>query len=705
MMQKKSRAHQLNNRKGHLLPLVTVVILLLSACNVDPSQLAGTALGDSIFLPIINNTGSDTTQNDTTQPDTAQPDTPQPDTPQPDAAQPDAAQPDAAQPDAAQSGDIIPGEYIVVLSDELVMASGVTAIAAEMTAQYGGEVTDSYSAALSGFAATFPPAIGEEAAAALQQDPRVAYVVPNRVIKLDPGEAVTDTVAEGTTTAVSNEVSASAVEAVQTGATWGLDRIDQRALPLDNSYTYGSTGISVQVYILDTGIRVTHSDFGGRATWGTNTVDTNDTDCQGHGTHVAGTVGGTQYGVAKGVKLIAVKVLDCTGYGESASVISGVDWVTAQKQLNPSIPMVANMSLAGFNEAAMNQAVRNSIAAGVVYVLAAGNGNLNACQFSPAGTTEGITVGATTNSDKRDFYSNWGTCVDLFAPGSNITSAGHTDDTSTDRLSGTSMAAPHVAGAAARYLQSNPTATPQHVRDALVNSATPNVVNDPAAGSPNLLLYLDPAKQWLKIPVGRLSTVSVGSDGTVWGVNRNSEIYQWNGSDWAKVDGLLNQIAVGSASHVWGVNNANHIFRRDGNTWTRIKNGLLKQVDVGCDGTVWGVNNANQSFRWDGVRWIYIGENMTQIAVGNATTIWGIGLNSEIFRWNGAAWAKYSKGLLKQVDAGCDGTVWGTNNADEVYQWDGAAWIKQPITLNQISVGSGTQLWGVNDAGEIFTRQ
>ncbi|WP_309112557.1 S8 family serine peptidase [Saccharothrix sp.] len=359
---------------------------------------------------------------------------------------------------AAAEGDIrgqgasnaIKDSYIVVLKD------ASTAGVAALSNKYDAKVKHTYSHALRGFSATMSEAQARRIAA----DPAVAYVEQDGVVSIS-----------GTQSPVPS---------------WGLDRIDQAALPLDNSYTYPNEGSGVNAYIIDTGIRVTHTDFGGRAVHGRDTVDNDNdaTDCNGHGTHVAGTTGGTAYGVAKKVKLIGVRVLDCAGSGSYAGVIAGVDWVTA----NAVKPAVANMSLGGGASSTVDDAVRRSIASGVTYAVAAGNSNADACNYSPARTAEAITVGATTSSDARASYSNYGTCLDIFAPGSSITSAWHTSDTATNTISGTSMASPHVAGAAAVYLAANTSATPQQVRDALVNAATSGVVTSPGTGSPNKLL-------------------------------------------------------------------------------------------------------------------------------------------------------------------------------------------------------------------------
>jgi aqualysin 1 len=317
-----------------------------------------------------------------------------------------------------------------------------------------GRVKHVYAHALNGFAAEMT----EAEAIALSEDPRVALVEEDSVM-----EIVT----------------------TQTNATWGLDRIDQRTLPLNGTYVYTRTGSGVNAYIIDTGIRTSHTQFGGRATAAFDAFGGNGQDCNGHGTHVAGTVGGSTWGVAKAVRLFAVRVLSCSGSGSTSGVIAGVNWVTA----NRIRPAVANMSLGGGISSSLDTAVNNSINSGVTYAIAAGNSNTNASNSSPARVSAAITVGSSTRTDARSSFSNFGSIVDIFAPGSSITSAWHTSTTAINTISGTSMAAPHVAGVAARYLQGNTGASPATVRNAIVNAATLGRLSGIPTGTSNRLLF------------------------------------------------------------------------------------------------------------------------------------------------------------------------------------------------------------------------
>jgi subtilisin family serine protease len=349
---------------------------------------------------------------------------------------------------SASNGRGIDGQYIVVLNEGANPRS-VAAIA-------GVTPGFVYTAALNGFSAE----LNQGQLNALQHNGAVAYIEQDQ------------------------EVQASTT---QSGATWGLDRIDQRDLPLNGTYTYTPTGAGVHAYIIDTGILLSHTQFTGRMSNGYDAVTSggNANDCNGHGTHVAGTVGGTTYGVAKGVTLHPVRVLNCSGSGTNAGVIAGMDWVAN----NHVKPAVANMSLGGGASTATDDAVNRMHNAGVTVVVAAGNSNTNACNSSPARAANAITVGSTTSSDARSSFSNYGTCVDVFAPGSSITSAWYTSTTATNTISGTSMASPHVAGVAALYLQGNTTATAATVANAIITTSTANKVTSAGTGSPNRLVF------------------------------------------------------------------------------------------------------------------------------------------------------------------------------------------------------------------------
>lgn len=352
----------------------------------------------------------------------------------------------------------INNNYVVVLDDSVVGERGDYSIAGymadDMARIYRGKVKHIYKHAINGFSVEMSEADAE----AMSQDYRVLFVEEDGVMTAD---------------------------ATQTNPPWGLDRIDQRNLPLNATYNYNWTGAGVRVYVIDTGIRTSHTQFGGRASNVFDAFGGNGSDCHGHGTHVSGTVGGSTYGVAKSALLRGVRVLDCSGNGPTSGVIAGVDWV----RQNFIAPAVANMSLGGGVSTALDTAVNNLSNAGVAIAVAAGNSNANACNSSPARAVNAITTGSTTTTDARSSFSNFGTCLDIFAPGSGILSAWYTSNTATATLSGTSMASPHVAGVAALYKQANPSASATTIRNAIVNNATTNVVTNAGTGSPNRLLY------------------------------------------------------------------------------------------------------------------------------------------------------------------------------------------------------------------------
>ncbi len=380
---------------------------------------------------------------------------------------------------AAPAGRAIAGEYIVVLKSDFVQqkaslmasqqglsfsatsnsaenlnfrAQAVTSMSDEMAGAYGASVAQKYHAAISGFVTK----MDRRAMRYMLADSRIDYIEENQMMYAND---------------------------VQTNAPWGLDRIDQPNLPLNSQYVFDLDGSGVKAFILDTGILASHSNFGGRVASGFTAINDGrgSSDCNGHGTHVAGTVGATTYGVAKNVTLIPVRVLSCSGSGSNAGVIAGVDWVAQ----NASGASVANMSLGGGNSSALDSAVNNAIDAGVTFVVAAGNSNANACSGSPNRVPRALTVASSTSSDSRSSFSNWGSCVDLFAPGSNIQSTWSNGGTRT--ISGTSMASPHVAGVAALYLQANPSASPSQVESAIESAAVSGRISS-TNGSPNLLV-------------------------------------------------------------------------------------------------------------------------------------------------------------------------------------------------------------------------
>jgi subtilisin family serine protease len=359
---------------------------------------------------------------------------------------PRAAEPTAVAPliSPADPGQAVDGSYVVVLNAD--------ADAGEVAGRSGVSPHFVYGKVLNGFAAT----LNRGQLEALRHDPKVAYVEQDQVYH---------------------------VATTQSPATWGLDRIDQRARPLSNSYTYTRNGSGVRAYVIDTGIYTAHADFGGRASAVYDALGGNGQDCNGHGTHVAGTIGGNTYGVAKGVSLRAVRVLDCSGSGATSGIISALNWVAANAQK----PAVANMSLGGGFSSSMNTAATNLANSGVFLAVAAGNENQLACNVSPASASGTLTVAASTSTDARATYSNYGSCVDVYAPGSSITSDWNNGGTNT--ISGTSMASPHAAGVGALYKANFGDAASSTVVSWIINNSTANVITGNPSGTPNRLLY------------------------------------------------------------------------------------------------------------------------------------------------------------------------------------------------------------------------
>lgn len=358
---------------------------------------------------------------------------------------------------SSEAKGIIKNQYIVILNKDVGSSNE---FAQGIAKQHGGKVLQTYDAVLKGFAIYLPDVAGTAFVEAMKKNPKVVSVENDTIMKIDA--------------------------TTQSNPDWGLDRIDQKNLPLDSAYSYLQTGSGTTAYIVDTGILSTHQQFSGRVLSGYTAIsDGNGTsDCHGHGTHVAGTVGGSTYGVAKNVSLVPIRILGCDGSGASSNVIAGLDWILK----NGKKPAVVNMSLGGEANASLDSAVENLFNNGYVMVVAAGNSNTDACSSSPARVSKAITVAATDSTDTRASYSNYGSCVDIFAPGSQINSSWIGSNTATKVLNGTSMATPHVVGVVAEMLQSTPTATPQTISTNLLNQASNNVVKNPS-GSPNRLLY------------------------------------------------------------------------------------------------------------------------------------------------------------------------------------------------------------------------
>ncbi|MDS7935304.1 S8 family peptidase [Acinetobacter sp. V91_7] len=363
--------------------------------------------------------------------------------------------------DSSQAKGIIKNQYIVILNKD---AGPSIDFAQNIAKQHGAKVLQSYDTVLKGFAIYLPDTAATAFVEAMKKNPQVLSIENDIVMKIDA--------------------------TTQSNPDWGLDRIDQKALPLNSAYSYLQTGSGTTAYIVDTGILSSHQQFSGRVLSGYTAIsDGNGTsDCNGHGTHVAGTVGGSTYGVAKNVNLVPIRILGCDGSGASSNVIAGLDWILK----NGKKPAVVNMSLGGDASTSLDSAVENLFDNGYVMVVAAGNSNTDACSASPARVSKALTVAATDNTDTRASYSNYGSCVDIFAPGSQINSSWIGSNTATKILNGTSMATPHVAGVVAEMLQSTPTAAPQTISTNLLNQASSNVVKNPS-GSPNRLLYKSPS--------------------------------------------------------------------------------------------------------------------------------------------------------------------------------------------------------------------
>ncbi|HAV5323794.1 TPA: S8 family peptidase [Acinetobacter baumannii] len=362
--------------------------------------------------------------------------------------------------DSSQAKGIIKNQYIVILNKD---AGPSKDFAQNIAKQHAGKVLQSYDTVLKGFAIYLPDTAGAAFIEAMKKNPHVLSVESDTIVNIDA--------------------------TTQSNPDWGLDRIDQKALPLNSTYSYLQTGSGTTAYIVDTGILSSHQEFSGRVLSGYTAISDGNgtTDCNGHGTHVAGTVGGTTYGVAKNVNLVPIRILGCDGSGASSNVIAGLDWILK----NGKKPAVVNMSLGGATSSSLDSAVENLYNNGYVMVVAAGNSNTDACTSSPARVSKAITLAATDNTDTRASYSNYGSCVDIFAPGSQINSSWIGSNTATKILNGTSMATPHVAGVVAEMLQSTPTASPQTISTNLLNQASSNVVKNPS-GSPNRLLYKSP---------------------------------------------------------------------------------------------------------------------------------------------------------------------------------------------------------------------
>lgn len=607
------------------------------AASATPILAAGLQQdgGTDIFLPFVSENTSSNTQTQTIEQAAKAPpiDDFEPGPPQ---------GPSTPTPTPTPSGST-GGDYIVVFKEsggENERRLSTQQLANQVATQYGGTISHVYDSALDGFAATFSGDIS--AIASLSY---VDFVVTDQLVE---------------TSTIQLPVSS-----------WGLDRIDQRNRPLSNSYAYdeNTDGTGIHVYVIDTGIRASHTDLGGRVSGGTSVVDGTTDDCSGHGTHVAGTIGGEEYGVAKGVALHPVKVFPgCGGSTATSNIIAGVDWVT-NNRVNPA---VVNMSLGGPNNPAMDLAVENSINSGIVYVVAAGNDDNNACSKSPARVGAALTIGSSTDKDKRASTSNYGSCVDLFAPGKDIVSAGIANNTAEATLSGTSMAAPHVAGAAALFLDANPNAPVAAVNDFIINSVTPGQLSNIGSGSPNRLLFIDPPAE---TKCAGLTPTLVGTDGndTLNGTNGIDIILARGGNDTINAKWGYDIICGGPGNdNINGGDGQDKIYGEEGND--TIDGGWKNDTIIGGAGndTIYGDLGDDNISGGDGDDYIEGNNGRDMIDGGAGEDRLHGGWDRDII--NGGLDNDYiTGGLEDDTIRGNEGhdTIDGENGNDSIYGGDG----------------------------------